>query len=136
MSNQHVREPFRSLLSDIRDATQTLANCAAKGALKPDGTRTMSRAYIRSTPDDDPEYMTSEEERDAELAAREKTIEELETALENIAAIAGDYGDGAPDDHYLAHVMLEIETIAKNVLDEVRGTHRKALEAIQKRQQP
>ena len=62
----------------------------------------MSRAYVRSTPDTDPEYMTSEEERNAELDAREKTIEDLETALEKIADIAGDYGDGAPDSHYLA----------------------------------
>jgi hypothetical protein len=96
----------------------------------------MSRAYVRSTPDDDPEYMTSEEERDAELDAREKTIGDLETALEKIAEIAGDYGDGAPDDHYLAHILLQLESIATSALDEARGTHRKALEAMQKRQQP
>jgi hypothetical protein len=34
-----IAEPFRSLLDDIREATQTLANCAVKGKLKPDGTR-------------------------------------------------------------------------------------------------
>jgi hypothetical protein len=34
-----AREPFQSLLNDIREATQTLANCAAKGALQKDGTR-------------------------------------------------------------------------------------------------
>jgi hypothetical protein len=39
MNNSHVPEPFQSLLDDICEATQTLANCAAKGALKPDGTR-------------------------------------------------------------------------------------------------
>jgi hypothetical protein len=94
----------------------------------------MSRAYVRSTPDDDPEYMTSEEERDAELDAREKTIADLETALEKIAEIAGDYGDGAPDSHYLAVLLLQLESIATSALDEARGTHRKALEAMQKRQ--
>jgi hypothetical protein len=95
----------------------------------------MSRAYVRSTPDDDPEYMTSEEERDAELDAREKTIADLETALEKIADIAGDYGDGASDSHYLAVLMLQLESIATSALDEARGTHRKALESY-KRQQP
>ena len=34
-----AREPFQSLLRDIREATQTLANCAAKGKLNRDGTR-------------------------------------------------------------------------------------------------
>ena len=34
-----VREPFQSILNDLRDATQTLANCAAKGPLQKDGTR-------------------------------------------------------------------------------------------------
>jgi hypothetical protein len=43
-----AREPFQSLLSDIREATQTLANCAAKGALKPDGTRAMPVKYVRN----------------------------------------------------------------------------------------
>jgi len=48
MSNDRVAEPFRSLLDDIREATQTLANCAAKGALKPDGTRMPpKRQYVK-----------------------------------------------------------------------------------------
>jgi hypothetical protein len=135
MSNNHVHPTFRSLLSEVREATQILANSAAKGALQKDGTR-MPHDYPITRSDTDPEYMTREEERDAELDAREKTISDLETALEKISAIAGDYGDGAPDDHYLAHVMLQLEAIAKDALDEARGTHRKALEAMQKRQQP
>ena len=46
MSNAHVREPFQSLLSDIREATQTLANCAANGALQK-MEHAHERAYIR-----------------------------------------------------------------------------------------
>ena len=43
-----AREPFQSLLNDIREATQTLANCAAKGALQKDGTRMPARkVYVR-----------------------------------------------------------------------------------------
>ena len=38
---------FQSLLSDIREATQTLANCAAKGALKKDGSRMSIQAPVR-----------------------------------------------------------------------------------------
>ncbi len=42
-----VAEPFQSLLNDIREATQTLANCAARGKLNPDGTRQMPVKYIK-----------------------------------------------------------------------------------------
>jgi hypothetical protein len=48
MSNDHVAEPFRSLLDDVREATQTLTNCAALGKLQKDGTRMPTkRQYIR-----------------------------------------------------------------------------------------
>jgi hypothetical protein len=39
MSNDHVHPTFQSLLSDVREATQTLALAAAKGKLQKDGTR-------------------------------------------------------------------------------------------------
>jgi len=131
MNNDHVAETFRSLLDDIREATQTLTNCAALGALKPNGTR---MAYLRTRDDEDPEYRTSEEEMAAEIADQARVIADLDEALTKIAYIAGNYGDGAPDDHYLAHILLQLESIATSALDEARGTHRKALEAMQKRQ--
>jgi hypothetical protein len=37
MNNTHP--VFAALLADVREATQTLTNCAAKGALQKDGTR-------------------------------------------------------------------------------------------------
>jgi hypothetical protein len=40
MNNTHPI--FAALLSDVREATQTLANCAAKGKLQKDGTRMLS----------------------------------------------------------------------------------------------
>ena len=92
----------------------------------------MSHAYIH---DDDPEYRTSEEEMAAEVADQARVIADMDEALTKIAEIAGDYGDGAPDDHYLAHILLQLESIATSALDEARGTHRKALERY-KRQQP
>jgi hypothetical protein len=122
---------FAALLSDVREATQTLTNCARKGKLQPDGTR---MSYLRTRDDDDPEYRTSEEEMAAEVADQARVIADLDEALTKIAEIAGDYGDGAPDDHYLAHILLQLESIATSALDEARGTHRKALEAMQKRQ--
>jgi hypothetical protein len=131
MSNDHVHPLFAALLSDVREATQTLANCAALGKLQKDGTR---MAYIRTRDDDDPEYRTSEEEMAAEIADQARVIADLDEALTKIADIAGDYGDGAPDDHYLAHILLQLESIATSALDEARGPHRKALEAMQKRQ--
>ena len=96
----------------------------------------MSAHTSDSTPDDDPEYMTREEELDAEHGRPREDHRRSRDGSEKIADIAGDYGDGAPDDHYLAHIMLRLEAIAKDALDEARGTHRKALEAMQKRQQP
>jgi hypothetical protein len=106
----------------------------------------MSHAYIRHRDDDDPEYMSPEEEKQmeadaeverlhAEVAQQESVIADMDWALSKIAEIAGDYGDGAPDDHYLAHILLQLESIATSALDEARGTHRKALERY-KRQQP
>jgi hypothetical protein len=103
-------------------------------------------SYLRTRDDDDPYYMSDEEERrqqtDAEIerlisevAQKENVIADLDWALSKIAEIAGDYGDGAPDDHYLAHILLQLESIATSALDEARGTHRKALERY-KRQQP
>jgi hypothetical protein len=71
-----------------------------------------------------------------EFLGPESVIADLDEALTKIAEIAGDYGDGAPDSHYLAHILLQLESIATSALDEARGTHRKALEAMQKRQQP
>ena len=94
-----------------------------------------------------PYYVSPEEEKQmeadaeverlhTEVARQESIIADLDEALTKIAEIAGDYGDGAPDDHYLAHILLQLEGIATSALDEARGTHRKALEAMQKRQQP
>jgi hypothetical protein len=95
----------------------------------------VTMSYLRTRDDEDPEYRTSEEEMAAEIADQARVIADLDEALTKIAAIAGDYGDGAPDDHYLAHILLQLESIAKSALDEARGTHRKALESY-KRQQP
>ena len=104
-------------------------------------------SYLRTRDDEDPEYVSPEEEKQmeadaeverlhTEVARQESVIADLDEALTKIAEIAGDYGDGAPDDHYLAHILLQLESIATSALDEARGTHRKALEAMQKRQQP
>jgi hypothetical protein len=68
-------------------------------------------------------------------ADQARVIADLDEALTKIAEIAGDYGDGAPDSHYLAVLMLQLESIATSALDEARGTHRKALERY-KRLQP
>ena len=92
-------------------------------------------SYLRTRDDEDPEYRTSEEEMAAEIADQARVIADLDEALTKIAEIAGDYGDGAPDDHYLAHILLQLESIATSALDEARGTHRKALESY-KRLQP
>jgi hypothetical protein len=113
MSNDHVPEPFRSLLNDLtrnhRAAHAELRDGAA--AINRVNRQTMgaamSRAYVRSTPNDDPEYMTSEEERDAELDAREKTIADLETALEKIVDECDDW-----DAH---HIPLTLVTAVKNI---------------------
>ena len=40
-----VAEPFQSLLNDIREATQTLANCSALGPLQKNGTRMSNDPY-------------------------------------------------------------------------------------------
>jgi uncharacterized coiled-coil protein SlyX len=104
-------------------------------------------SYLRTRDDDDPYYVSPEEEKQmeadaeverlhTEVARQESVIADLDEALTKIAEIAGDYGDGAPDSHYLAVLMLQLESIATSALDEARGTHRKALEAMQKRQQP
>jgi hypothetical protein len=85
-------------------------------------------SYLRTRDDEDPEYRTSEEEMAAEIADQARVIADLDEALAKIAEIAGDYGDGAPDSHYLAVLMLKLEAIATSALDEARGTHRKALE--------
>ena len=53
-----AREPFQSLLSDIREATQTLANCAARGKLNPDGTRMPQPGW-----DVPPDYYAPDEEQ-------------------------------------------------------------------------
>jgi len=89
----------------------------------------VTMSYLRTRDDDDPEYRTSEEEMAAEIADQARVIADMDEALTKIAAIAGDYGDGAPDDHYLAHILLQLESIATSALDEARGTHRKALES-------
>ena len=98
--------------------------------------QTMS--YIGPAPEDEDELEADAEvERlHTEVARQESIIADLQEALTKIAEIAGDYGDGAPDDHYLAHILLQLEGIATSALDEARGTHKKALEAMQKRQQP
>ena len=135
---------FRAAFDDLRDGNAALARAAAKGPLKQDGTR---MSYLRTRDDEDPEYVSPEEEKQmeadaeverlhTEVARQESVIADLDEALTKIAEIAGDYGDGAPDDHYLAHILLQLESIATSALDEARGTHRKALEAMQKRQQP
>jgi hypothetical protein len=132
MSNARLHPLFRAVFDDLRDGNAALARAAAKGPLKQDGTR---MSYLRTRDDEDPEYRTSEEEMaEAEIAHQASVIADLDEALTKIAEIAGDYGDGAPDDHYLAHIMLQLESIATSALDEARGTHRKALEAMQKRQ--
>jgi hypothetical protein len=144
VSNDHLDAHFRVIfdrltashraaLEELRDGNAALARAAAKGKLKPDGSR---MSYLRTRDDDDPEYRTSEEEMAAEITDQARVIADLDEALTKIAEIAGDYGDGAPDDHYLAHTLLQLESIATSALDEARGTHRKALEAMQKRQQP
>jgi hypothetical protein len=141
MNNLHPL--FRAALNDLRDGNAALARAAAKGPLKQDGTR---MSYLRTRDDDDPYYMSPEEEKQieadaeveklhAEAARQASVIADLDEALTKIAAIAGDYGDGAPDDHYLAHILLQLEGIATSALDEARGTHRKALESY-KGQQP
>jgi len=138
MKNLHPL--FRAAFDDLRDGNAALARAASKGPLKPDGTR---MSYLRTRDDEDPEYRTSEEEMaeaeierlQTEVARQESVIADLDEALTKIADIAGDYGDGAPDDHYLAHILLQLESIATSALDEARGTHRKALERY-KRLQP
>jgi hypothetical protein len=88
-------------------------------------------SYLR-TRDDDPYYVSPEEEKQmeadaeverlhTEVARQESVIADLDEALTKIAEIAGDYGDGAPDDHYLAHILLQLESIATSALDEARG---------------
>lgn len=132
----HVREPFQSLLNDLRDGTAALERAAALGKLK-DGKRMSNDPYDMTVAEERAQQV--DEQIDRLLAENDRLlsqISDLETALEKISGIAGDYGDGAPDDHYLAHILLDIEAIAKDALDEARGTHRKALEAMQKRQQP
>jgi len=129
MKNLHPL--FRAAFDDLRDGNAALARAASKGPLKQDGTR---MAYLRTRDDEDPEYRTSEEEMAAEIADQARVIADLDEALTKIAEIAGDYGDGAPDSHYLAVLLLQLESIATSALDEARGTHRKALEAMQKRQ--
>jgi hypothetical protein len=130
---KNIHPLFRAAFDDLRDGNAALARAAAKGPLKQDGTR---MAYLRTRDDEDPEYRSSEEEMTAEIADQARVIADMDEALTKIAEIAGDYGDGAPDDHYLAHILLQLESIATSALDEARGTHRKALEAMQKRQQP
>jgi hypothetical protein len=67
-------------------------------------------AYIRTRDDDDPYYLSPEEEKQmeadaeferlhAENARQASVIADLHSALTDIAEICGDYGDGAPDDH-------------------------------------
>ena len=98
--------------------------------------------YPMMRSDDDPYYVSPEEEKQmeadteveelhAEAARQAIVIADLDEALTKIAEIAGDYGDGAPDDHYLAHILLQLEGIATNALNEARGTHRKALKALE-----
>ena len=88
-------------------------------------------SYLRTRDDDDPYYMSPEEEKQmeadaeverlhAEVARQESVIADLDEALTKIADIAGDYGDGAPDDHYLARLLLELESIAKDALASAR----------------
>ena len=136
MSNSRLHPFFRAVFDDLRDGNAALARAASKGPLKQDGTR---MAYLRTRDDDDPYYVSPEEEKQmeadaeverlhTEVARQESVIADLDEALTKIAEIAGDYGDGAPDDHYLAHILLQLESIATSALDEARGTHRKALE--------
>jgi hypothetical protein len=140
--NDRLHPLFRAAFGDLRDGNAALARAAAKGPLKQDGTR---MSYLRTRDDDDPYYVSPEEEKQmeadaeverlhTEVARQESVIADMDEALTKIAEIAGDYGDGAPDDHYLAHILLQLESIATSALDEARGTHRKALEAMQKRQ--
>ena len=101
-----VREPFRSILNDLRDGMAALER-SAQPKRKP-----MSHDYLITRSDTDPEYMTSEEERAAELDAREKTIEELEAALEHIVDFCDDW-DALPEAVRVIHV---VQQIAKDAL--------------------
>jgi hypothetical protein len=135
MSNDHVAEPFRSLLNDLTRSHRAAHEELREGMAALNRVNRQTMSYLRTRDDDDPEYRTSEEEMAAEIADQARVIADLDEALTKIADIAGDYGDGAPDSHYLAVLMLELEAIATHALDEARGTHRKALERY-KGQQP
>jgi hypothetical protein len=80
-------------------------------------------SYLRTRDDDDPYYVSPEEEKkqmEAEIAQQASVIADLHSALTDIAEICGDYGDGAPDDHYLAHLLLKLESMAKDALESAR----------------
>jgi hypothetical protein len=125
----HVRKILDNISARHRAASAELREgCAAIERVNG-----VTMSYLRTRDDDDPEYRTSEEEMTAEIADQARVIADLDEALSKIAAIAGDYGDGAPDSHYLAVLMLQLESIATSALDEARGTHRKALKALDER---
>jgi len=127
---------FRAAFEDLRDGNAALARAAAKGPLKPTGLRMSNDPYDMTVAEERAQQVDEQIDRLlAEAARQESVIADLDEALTKIAEIAGDYGDGAPDDHYLAHILLQLESIATSALDEARGTHRKALESY-KRQQP
>src|SRR6476646_7563145 len=115
--NDHVAEPFRSLLNDL-----THNHRAARAELR-DGMAALNRvnrqtmSYIGPAPEDEDELEADAEvERlHTEVARQESIIADLQEALTKIAEIAGDYGDGAPDDHYLAHILLQLEANGKTL---------------------
>jgi hypothetical protein len=135
MSNDHLPAHLRAILDNIANTHRYARAELREGAAAINRVNRQTMSYLRTRDDDDPEYRTSEEEMAAEIADQARVIADLDEALTKIADIAGDYGDGAPDSHYLAVLMLELEAIATRALDEARGTHRKALESY-KRQQP
>jgi hypothetical protein len=133
VSNDHVHAHLRAILDNIANTHRYAREELREGAAAINRVNRQTMSYLRTRDDEDPEYRTSEEEMaEAEIANQARIIADLETALEKIADIAGDYGDGAPDSHYLAVLMLELESIATRALDEARGTHRKALESYKR----
>lgn len=75
---------FRAAFDDLRDGNAALARAASKGKLNPDGSR---MSYLRTRDDDDPYYLSPEEEKQMEADAE---VERLHTENDRLLSVIVD----------------------------------------------
>jgi len=115
MSNSRLHPLFRAAFDDLRDGNAALARAAAKGPLQKDGSR---MSYLRTRDDDDPYYMSPEEEKQMEADAE---VERLHAEVAQQAIVIAELAEALMktadecDDWDAHHIPLTLVTAVKKI---------------------